>query len=239
MRQSFLVLALGLPLLATACLSKPPATPEEASRAQALEGAALVERARATVDVFAADPQFGADFRGLASRARGVFIAPRVYRGAFVVGGAGGNGVAVARDARAAKWNGPAFYTLGEVSVGLQAGAEASEVVLLAMTDRGVNAMLSPSVKLGADVSIAAGPIGVGVSAATMNLSADILSYSRAKGLYAGLSLQGAVVATREAWNRAYYGRAVTPVDILIRGDVRDPNAEPLLAAVGKAAGGP
>ena len=239
MRQSSRVLTLCLLLLATGCLSKPPATPEEASRARALEGAALVERARTTVDAFAADPHFGEDFRTLAKRARGVIIAPRVYRGAFFVGGAGGNGVAVARDTRAPKWNGPAFYTLGEVSVGLQAGAEASEIVLLAMTERGVNAMLSPSVKLGVDVGIAVGPTGVGASAATMNLSADILSYSRATGLYAGLSLQGAVVATRDAWNRAYYGRAVTPVDILIRGDVRDPNAEPLLAAVEKAAGGP
>lgn len=239
MRQSFLVVTLCCVPLAAGCLSKPPATPEESSRAQALEAAAIVERARATVDDFAADAQFGPDFRGLIKRARGVFVAPQVYRGAFIIGGAGGNGLAVARDSRTGKWNGPAFYTLGEVSVGFQAGASAAEVVLLAMTERGVNALLSPSVKLGADVGIAAGPVGVGAAVATMNLSADILGYSRAKGLYAGASLQGAVIATRETWNRDYYGRAVTPADILIRGDVRDPNAEPLLAAIDKAGGGP
>jgi lipid-binding SYLF domain-containing protein len=72
-----------------------------------------------------------------------------------------------------------------------------------------------------------------------MNLSADIISYSRARGLYAGLSLQGAVVSIRDGWNRAYYGREVTPVDVLIRGDVTNPDAAPLLDAVEKVASAP
>jgi lipid-binding SYLF domain-containing protein len=230
------ITVLSVSLLVGGCLAKPPATPEEASRAQALEAAEVVERARETVDAFAADPQFGPDFRGFLKRARGLFVAPQVYRGAFIVGAAGGNGLAVARDSRTGKWNGPAFYTLGEVSLGFQAGGEAAEVVLLAMSERGVSALLSPSVKLGADVGIAAGPVGSGAAVATMNLSADILSYSRARGLYAGASLQGAVVATRETWNRSYYARPVSPADILIRGDVRDANADPLIAAIEKAA---
>jgi lipid-binding SYLF domain-containing protein len=78
------------------------------------------------------------------------------------------------RDARHGRWNGPASYTIGEVSVGAQAGADASEVVLLAMTDRGVNAMLSPSVKLGGEIGLTAGPVGGATAAATMNISADI-----------------------------------------------------------------
>jgi lipid-binding SYLF domain-containing protein len=91
-------------------------------------------------------------------------------------------------------------------------------------------------VKLGAEIGIAAGPVGGGAAAATLNLSADILSYSRAKGLYLGLSLDGAVVATRGSWNRAYYAQDVTPVDILIHGSPKNPQAESLAAAVARVA---
>nr|AEI30393.1 Ysc84 actin-binding domain protein [uncultured microorganism] len=110
---------------------------------------------------------------------------------------------------------------------------------MLAMTDRGVNAMLSPSVKLGADVGVAAGPVGAGASASTANISADILTFALSKGLYAGVSLEGAVVAVRNEWNEAYYKKTgVTPTDILIRKDVSTPDAAKLLAAVSKAAAG-
>jgi LysM repeat protein len=135
-------------------------------------------------------------------------------------------------------WNGPAFYTIGEVSFGFQAGGKSSQVVMLAMTDRGVNALLSPSVKLGADVGVAAGPVGAGASAATANVSADILTFALSKGLYAGISLAGAVVTVRGEWNEAYYNKpGVTTTDILIRKDVSNPESTKLIAAVSKAAG--
>jgi lipid-binding SYLF domain-containing protein len=79
---------------------------------------------------------------------------------------------------------------------------------------------------------VAAGPVGAGASASTANLSVDILTFSRSKGLYGGLSLDGAVVATREALNKAYYGKEVTPIDILVRGTVSNQTAAPLIAAV-------
>jgi lipid-binding SYLF domain-containing protein len=237
MRQPWFAVVL-IVLLAAGC-AKPSATPADPTRAEALEASALVERARLTVEQFAADPQFGDNFRGLARRARGIFVAPQVLRGAFIVGAAGGNALLVARDSRTGKWNGPAFYSIGEVSLGLQAGADASEVVLLAMTERGVTALLSRSMKLGGEVSVAVGPAGGGAAVATMNLSADILSYLRARGLYAGVSLQGAVVTTRDGWNRAYYGRDVAPVDILIRGELSNPDAAALLTAVEKVASAP
>jgi LysM repeat protein len=111
-------------------------------------------------------------------------------------------------------------------------------VIMLAMTDRGVNALLSPSVKLGADVGVAAGPVGAGASAATANISADILTFALSKGLYAGISLEGAVVAVRNEWNGAYYNKpGVTPTDILIRKNVSNPGSAKLIAAVSKAAG--
>jgi len=126
--------------------------------------------------VVAADHNLAA-FHDLAKRAKGVFIAPELLKAAFVVGASGGSGVLVVRDEKTGKWHGPAFYTLGAASFGLQIGAEASEVAVLAMTERGVTAMLQPSVKLGADASIAAGPVGLGVSGATANVSADLVSF--------------------------------------------------------------
>jgi len=120
-------------------------------------------------------------------------------------------------ETKTGQWSKPAFYTIGGASFGLQIGGQASEVVLLAMTERGANTLMTNSFKLGADAGVAAGPVGMGAQAATANLSADILSFSRSKGLYGGISLDGAVVATRDALNDAFYGQKVTAVDILAR----------------------
>jgi lipid-binding SYLF domain-containing protein len=144
----------------------------------------------------------------------------------------------LAHDQKAGKWGGPAFYTIGEASFGLQAGGEASEVILVTLSDRGVAALLATSAKLGADTGVALGPVGAGAAAATANLSADIISYSRAKGLYAGVSVDGAVVATRGGLNNAYYGKGVTPTDILIKRSVSNKHAARLVNAVARAAGG-
>lgn len=201
------------------------------------ESRQLVEKARFTLEDFIAAKEMGA-FRDLLQKAKGVFIAPQVLEGAFIFGVAGGSGVFLARDGKAVSWGGPAFYTMGEVSFGLQIGGQASDIVLLAMTDRGVNAFLASSLKLGADVGVAVGPVGAGAEAATANLSADILSFARSKGAYAGISVEGAVVATRNDWNRAYYGKEVTPKEILILRNVRNPQAETLIRTVAEAAGG-
>lgn len=235
-RRSALLLAATI-LLASACAS--PQGGMTGAERDAMEARQLVERARLTVESFAADPVLGPDFKSLLARAHGAFVAPQVLKGAFILGASGGSGVLLARDEKGRQqWNGPAFYTLGGVSFGLQAGGESSEVVLLPMTERGVTALLAPSVKLGADIGVAAGPVGGGMAAATANLSADILSYARSKGLYAGISLAGAVVANRSDWNRAYYGVDVTATDILIRRTVVNPHAAPLIEAVVRASGG-
>jgi lipid-binding SYLF domain-containing protein len=155
-----------------------------------------------------------------------------VLRGAFIFGVSGGSGVFLAHDLKAKAWGGPAFYTIGEASFGLQAGGDASEVVLVVLSDRGLSSLLATSAKLGADAGVALGPLGAGAEAATANLSADIISYSRAKGLYAGVSVEGAVVATRGALNRAYYEKELTPTDILLRRVVSNPHADGLIKAV-------
>ena len=225
---------LAITLLAAAGLASgpPPALADDV-----MDATQLVERARHTMDNFAADPNMEA-LRDLVKQAKGVFVAPQVLRGAFIFGAAGGSGVLLARDEKSGQWGGPTFHTIGEASFGLQIGGEASEIILVALTDRGVAALLSHSVKLGADANISVGPIGAGATAATANLSADIISFSRSKGLYGGVSVQGAVVASREALNKAYYGKDVTSTDILIRRTVTNPHASGLIEAVAKMAGG-
>ena len=194
----------------------------------------LADKARLTLETFMQAPETQA-FRNLVVNARGVFIAPQILRGAFVVGGSGGSGVYLVRDMRTNSWAGPAFYTLGGVSFGFQIGGEASEVVFLAMTERGVNALLKSGVKLGADVGVAVGPVGLGADASTANLSVDILTFSRSKGLYGGISLAGSVVYVRDDWNTAYYGLNVVPSDILVSKTVSNRHALGLLNLVARA----
>ena len=196
----------------------------------------LVEKAKMSFENFENAKEMDA-FRDLVKKAKAVFIAPQVLKGAFIVGASGGSGVLLAHDDKTRKWYGPAFYTIGEASFGLQVGGTASEVILLAMTDRGVTAFLSNSLKLGADVGVAVGPVGAGAAAATANLSADIVSFSRSKGLYGGVSVDGAVVATRDGLNEAYYGRKVNSTDILVRHAADNSQAAGLINAVSKAAG--
>ncbi len=200
----------------------------QAWASETADAEALVTKARRTLENFRRDPEM-ASLRQLASKARGMLIIPQMVKGGFIVGGSGGNGVLVGREGLDQPWRGPAFYTVGGVSFGLQIGAEFSEVVLLAMSSRGMTTMLSSSVKLGADVSVALGPIGAGAEAATAGLSADLLVFSRSKGLYGGVSLQGAVMSTRDKLNQAFYGQAVSTTDILIRVTVLNDQANGLL----------
>jgi lipid-binding SYLF domain-containing protein len=199
------------------------------------EARAIVDKAKITLSEFENAQDMDA-FRDLLKSAKGVFIAPQMLKGAFIVGASGGNGVFMARD-KTGEWSNPAFYTIGSASVGLQIGGTASEMILLVMTDRGVNAFLSDSLKLGADVGVAAGPVGIGASAATANLSTDILSFARSKGLFAGISLDGAVVKVRDGLNHAYYQVQATPADILLRRTVMNAHSEGLVTAVCAGAG--
>lgn len=199
----------------------------QASNNVEIEAEGLVDKAAAVISSFAADPDLEW-FRKNIGKAKAVLIIPQNLKGAFVVGGAGGSGVLLARDSSTGEWSYPAFYTLGAISVGLQAGAESSEVVMMVMSERGMESMLTSSFKLGADVTMAAGPVGVGAKAKT----ADILSYARAKGAFAGVSLDGAVVKPGNKRNHAFYGSEVSPADILIRKSVQNPKADPLRVAV-------
>lgn len=187
-----------------------------------------------TFEKFVADPNVGWG-PAQAKNVKGVFIVPQLLRGAFIFGGAGGSGVFLMRDAKTGKWSDPAFYTMGSASFGLQIGADASELVLLAMTSQGAETFLTTSFKLGGDVSIAAGPVGAGAKGQTTFQSADILAYSLSKGVFAGISLEGAGVAVSGGSNQAYYGKDTRPSDILVTRTAKNPKAAELVAVVAKA----
>ena len=189
--------------------------------ARAASDQGLVDEARITVQDFAGDSQF-ADMRRKLARAKGVFIVPQLLKASFIIGGAGGSGVLLAKTKNG--WSEPAIYTMGAGSIGLQIGGEASEVMLLLMSDKAVDAILRNEFKLGADASVAAGPVGAGIEAATTtNLGADILSYAKVKGLAAGVSIGGAVISAQHSRDAAYYGRSVSPRAILYENAVSNP----------------
>ena len=197
----------------------------------------VVDKAKLSVEQFQKDSTMEG-FRDLAKKARGMLILPDMVRGAFIFGASGGTGLFVAREGVGAPWRGPAFHTIGGASFGFQAGVDVAQVIILAMTERGVTKLLSPQVKLGADISVSAGPVGAGAAAASAGLSADLVSYSMGKGLYGGFSVDGSVVGVRTSLNHAYYGKEVTPTDILIKGTVKNSHADPLLELVTQLGGG-
>lgn len=180
-----------------------------------------------TFKSFMSDPNM-TWFRDNVHGAQGIFIVPQLLRGGFFVGGSGGSGILFAWDQTTSTWSYPAFYTMGSVSFGLQVGADASEVILMIMTRKGVDAMLSTEVKLGGDLSVAAGPVGLGAKAKTV----DILAFSRSKGLFGGISIEGTVITPRNDWNRQFYGKPVGPVDILSRRTVKNSQADRLRNAL-------
>jgi len=190
----------------------------------------LVSDARKTLSNFIRDPD-QTWIQDNLPRAKAVMIAPQIVKAGFIFGGSGGRAVLVARDGRT--WVGPAFYDLGTASVGFQAGVEVSEAIIVVMTDRGLNSLLSTSFKMGGDASIAAGPVGAG---AKSTVTADLITFTRAKGVYGGVNLDGTVANTNISWNDAYYGKTnVLPPDILIRKTATSPKSAALLKEVASA----
>jgi SH3 domain-containing YSC84-like protein 1 len=214
-----------------AAVMLPPARAESPAKAEPPGVAAEqhVAMAEKTFQDFMQDP--GQDyFRRSLAKARGVLIVPQSWRLGFIFGGSGGKGVLVARD-ESGKWGGPAFYTLGNGSVGLQIGFQLSEFIVLAMTQKAIDSLMSSNFRAGVDAAIAAGPVGTGVQS---SFQADFITVYRSKGFYAGANLDGSVISANDAWNQGYYDKPTTPVDILVR-HVSNPKAEGLLNAVSDA----
>ena len=147
-----------------------------------------------------------------------IAIIPHVIKGAFVFGARHGKGIVSCRDSQG-RWSPPAFFTLSGGSWGLQIGAEASDVVLFFMTERGAKSLLESKFTLGGTLGVAAGPVGRTAEASTdLKFNAEIYSYARSKGLFAGLSLEGARLAPNKDDIANYYGRGVTYKQLLFEG---------------------
>src|SRR5208282_3337820 len=178
--------------------------------------------------------------KDLLNKAYCVVIYPSVKKAAFVVGGSYGRGLITCRKGEdfSGPWSAPAMFALEGGSFGFQIGAEATDFVLLVMNEKGAKSVMSSKVKLGGDASVAAGPVGRAASAETdIVMNAEILSYSRSKGLFAGLSLEGSTMRSDDGANKALYGKELSAKEIVREGKVGAPaSAQPLLALLNKAA---
>lgn len=219
------VLVATLALL-TACAT----TDSGEARVSPDEPQKLVSDAQVTFRNFLRDPDQTWVHDNL-DRAKAVLIAPQIVRAGFIFGGSGGRAVLVAREGNT--WAGPAFYTLVTASVGFQAGVDVSEALIMVMTDKALNSLMSSSFRIGGDASIAVGPVGAG---AKSTITADLVAFTRARGVYGGVNLNGTVVRSNVPWNNSFFeGSNVLPPDIIIRRTARSPRAAPLLNEVANA----
>jgi lipid-binding SYLF domain-containing protein len=200
--------------------------------ADMMEQQQLVDKAKMTLEAFAADHSVGGPIREMKGEAKALFIVPQFVRGAFVFGGAGGSGVLIVRDEKSKKWSEPVFYTIGSASFGLQIGGDLSEMIFVVRTPKGLEEFYHNDFKLGADASMAVGPIGEGASA--KGISADLVAYARKKGAFAGISVDGSMIAVSDDSNTAYYGKAMRPTDIVIKQSGGNPKSADLRNAAAK-----
>ena len=153
----------------------------------------------------------------------GLAIIPGMFKGALLIGGSYGKGIVLKHEH--GKWSGPAFISIGAGSLGLQLGGQAVDLILVVLGKQTMNSFLKTKFKLGADIAAAVGPVGAQATAATeIFLKGGIYSYSRTKGAFIGLSIEGAGIATQEKLNKAYYNAFYSPAEIL-SGKVRPPES--------------
>ncbi len=208
------------------------------ARAQA-EEQALVDRAALSLREVFDLGDMSADARSLLGRARAAMICPRVIRGGFVLAGQGGDCVLMARDG-GGSWSSPAFYTMGSASIGFQIGVQDAQVVMLIMNDKALNAVLDSQFKIGADANVALGTLGRGIAGSTTaNVGADIVTIARARGLFAGISLDGAILAARSSMMQQYFGRDVSARQVVVGMEAHNPASDPLRAELMRLAQAP
>lgn len=164
-----------------------------------------------------------------------VMVIPAVKKGAFIVGGTYGRGAITCRTGEdfGGPWSAPSMYRLIGGNVGFQIGGEATDFVLLVMNDGGVKAILRGKVKLGADASVALGPVGRTADAQTNGMmQAEVLAYSRARGVFAGIALEGANLEEDHDANKSLYGQDLSAMDIVRRGKVQPPSGAQLMLSI-------
>jgi len=223
-----------LVVLAVVCLLTPPVFADEGANTPEAntKAASRVESAGTVLDEIQAAPDQRIPEEILGS-ADCVAVVPSLLNAGFVFGGRYGKGVASCRTEKG--WSAPAFFMIGGGSFGLQIGGQATDVVMLIMNKEGMNNLLARKFKLGADASAAAGPVGRHAAADTdWKMRAQVLTYSRSRGLFAGLELNGAVIKQDKDSTREFYGRMV-PFKTALTGQVEAPkSAYPFLSTLAK-----
>lgn len=203
-------------LLAAAMLEMPMAAQAQTSQQVTVDGA------RKVLADLRHDKAFGNAVQ-LMRQAKAVFIVPKLVKGGFFIGGEGGNGVLMVR--KHSGWSDPGFYALGAASFGLQAGLEQSEVIMLIMTQKGLDGVLRDQFKIGAQAGISVVTLGSGVEGAIGGASLpDVVVWSSSTGLYGGLTVDGSVIKSEPNMDAEFYGRPVTPKDVLF-GSLTSPHA--------------
>lgn len=189
-----------------------------------------VEKATKVVNEIMATPDKGIP-QEVVDHAKCIAVVPHMIKGGFIVGANGGKGVATCRTPEG--WSAPAFFTIAGGSWGLQIGVEGVDLVMVIQNEKGMQQLLNSKFQLGADASAAAGPVGRHASADTdWKMDAEVLTYSRAKGVFAGLTLDGAVVKTDDDSMIAVYGPGVTERAALTGKVPPPPEAHAFLAAI-------
>ncbi|PYT99038.1 MAG: hypothetical protein DMG34_21040 [Acidobacteria bacterium] len=213
-------LAAALLLIAPATFAAPASDKDDKDEAKRLENAGtVIEEILNVPDNIPQD---------LLDKARCVVVLPSVVKAAFIVGGSYGRGVMVCRTGEHFRgpWGAPAMYALEGGSIGLQIGGQATDFVILVMNDRGASSLLKSKVKLGADAAVAAGPKGRDAAANTdAYLRAEMLSYSRSRGVFAGISLEGSTLRPDNDANRKLYGKDASAAEIITESKVEAPEA--------------
>ncbi|HEY7977146.1 MAG TPA: lipid-binding SYLF domain-containing protein [Rhizomicrobium sp.] len=185
-----------------------------AAPAQAASPRELLAHAEATVSTLRHDSVFGNARSNLRNNARAVLIFPSLVKGGFIFGAEGGDGVLLRRSGRG--WSSPAFYSMGSASFGFQAGLQDAQVVMIIMSDRALRALERSKFKFGAGAGLTVVTLGAGVEGASSgNVGGDIVLWSKSKGVYGGISVNGSVVAPENDTNADFYGRDVSVQDIL------------------------
>jgi SH3 domain-containing YSC84-like protein 1 len=191
----------------------------------------LVDRATLTVQEMFSDT-VNPEARGLLRDAKGIMVCPRVFKAGFILGGQGGSCVLVGRGN--GSWSNPAFYGFGSGSIGLQIGVQDAQIVFIVLTEKGLAALMDSQFKIGADASVAVATVGAGISGATTAaLRADIVAFAQARGLFAGISLDGSLISQRTDWNQAYYSQALSPQQIVLSAQGTNQGADPLREILG------
>jgi lipid-binding SYLF domain-containing protein len=194
------------------------------------EEQALVDRATLAVQEMMTTGEGTQEAIGYLRRSRAAMVCPRVFRAGFIFAGEGGACVLLGRDG-AGSWSSPAFYNIGSGSLGLQIGVQDAMVVMMIMTDRGLNALMDSQFKIGADASLALATIGAGIQGSTTAAAgADIVAVARTRGLFAGISLSGSMLSYQSASARAYYGRDLSARQIVLAMEAHNPGSDPLRA---------